>query len=126
MHAASNKRMVPEIMFSTECIPWQREVVIIRFICSHASVQYTALQMKSSARSISAINPDATENMDDFCYKHRELVRYHKSAPWTVSKDKWDTKESKSNSMMHAMYVLQYAKRHLSASNSKKIKPVAL
>ena len=32
----------------------------------------------------------------------------------TVSKDEWDTKEDTGKSMKNALYVLRYAKRHLS------------
>ena len=33
---------------------------------------------------------------------------------FTVSKDEWDTKEDTGKSMKNALYVLRYAKRHLS------------
>ena len=64
--------------------------------------------------NISAINPVATENLDDSC-KHREAVMRHycELTPCAVSKDKWDTKEDTSKSMKH-VYALQYVKRHLS------------
>ena len=32
---------------------------------------------------------------------------------FAVSKDEWDTKEDTGKSMKNALYVLQYAKRHL-------------
>jgi len=34
--------------------------------------------------------------------------------PVTVSKDEWDTKEDAGKSMKNALYVLRFAKRHLS------------
>ena len=37
-----------------------------------------------------------------------------KSTPFPVSKDEWDTKEDTSKSMKNALYILRYAKRHLS------------
>ena len=37
-----------------------------------------------------------------------------KSTPFAVSKDEWDTKEDTGKSMKNALYVLWYAKRHLS------------
>ena len=37
-----------------------------------------------------------------------------KSTLFTVSKDEWDTKEDTGKSMKNALYVLRYAKRHLS------------
>ena len=33
---------------------------------------------------------------------------------FAVSKDEWDTKEDTGKSMKNALYVLRYAKRHLS------------
>ena len=42
---------------------------------------------------------------------------------------KWDTKEDKDKSMIRALYVLWYAKRHIldkATLNSEKIKPIAL
>jgi len=48
---------------------------------------------------------------------------------FTVSKAEWNTKEDTGKSLKNALYVLWYAKRHLSGwrtSNSEKIKPVAL
>ena len=38
---------------------------------------------------------------------------YVKSIRSTISKDEWDTKEDTGKSMKNALYVLQYAKRHL-------------
>ena len=33
---------------------------------------------------------------------------------FAVSKDEWDTKEDAGKSMKNALYILQYAKRHMS------------
>jgi len=49
-----------------------------------------------------------------------------KSTLYVVSKDEWDTKEGPGKSMKNALYVQQYGKRHLLASNSENIKPIAL
>ena len=43
-----------------------------------------------------------------------------KLTPFPVSKDEWDTKEDTGKSMKNALYVLQYAKRHLSGRNDVK------
>ena len=40
-----------------------------------------------------------------------------KSTPFPVSKDEWDTKEDSGKSMKIALYVLRYAKRHLSGQS---------
>ena len=42
-------------------------------------------------------------------------MHYCKLAYWTVSKKKWNTKEDKDKSMVGALYIRSYAKRHLSA-----------
>ena len=47
-------------------------------------------------------------------------LRYHESTPWAVSKKKWDTKEDKGKSMMRALYVLRYAKKHVSVRSDVK------
>ena len=39
---------------------------------------------------------------------------------FTVSKDEWDTKEDTGKSMKNALYVLRYAKRHLSERSDIK------
>ena len=52
----------------------------------------------------SAINPVTTENMDDsHLQMETHALRYCESTLWTVSKKKWDTKEGKGKSMMHAL-----------------------
>ena len=48
---------------------------------------------------------------------------------FNVSKDEWNTKEDTGKSLEYALYVLQYAKRHLlgwSNVEQQKIKLVAL
>ena len=45
---------------------------------------------------------------------------YHtKLTLFTVSKDEWDTKEDTGKSMNNVLYVLRYAKRHLSSRCQK-------
>jgi len=39
---------------------------------------------------------------------------YHKSIPFVVSKDEWDTKEGPGRFMKNALYVQQHGKGHLS------------
>ena len=69
------------------------------------------------------------KNMDDFHYEGKPSCVIAKSTLFAVSKDEWDTKEDTGKSMKNALYILQYAKRHLYAEamlNSEKIKPVAV
>ena len=64
--------------------------------------------------STSAIKEAAMKNTDDFRYEGEPSRATAKSIPFTVSKDEWDTKEDTVKSMKNALYVLQYAKRHVS------------
>ena len=63
------------------------------------------------------------KNMDDFCYEGKSSHATAKSTPFTVSKDEWDTKKDTGKSMKNVLYVLRYAKRHLSGRTVKKSNP---
>ena len=54
------------------------------------------------------------KNMDDFCYEEKPSRATAKSTLFTVSKDEWDTKEDTGKSLENLLYVLPYAKKHLS------------
>ena len=56
------------------------------------------------------------KNMDNFCYVKEPCkgAITIKSKLFTVSKDEWNTKEDAGMSAKNALYVLWYAKRHLS------------
>ena len=54
------------------------------------------------------------KNMDDFCFEGKPSCARAKSTPFPVSKDEWDIKEDTGKSMKNTLYVLRYAKRHLS------------
>ena len=54
------------------------------------------------------------ENIDDFRYEGKPSRAIAKSTLLAVSKDEWDTKKDTGKSMKNALYVLWYAKRHLS------------
>ena len=57
----------------------------------------------------------AMTNTDDFRYMEGKPSRaITKLTLFAVSKDEWDTKENTGKSMKNALYVLRYAKRHLS------------
>ena len=49
-----------------------------------------------------------------FRYEGKPSCATAKLTPYTVSKDEWDTKEDTGKSMKNALYVLLYAKRHVS------------
>jgi len=51
------------------------------------------------------------KNTDNFYYT-KEVTT--KSMLFTVSKDKWNTKEDTGKSLKNALHILWYAKRHLS------------
>ena len=74
--------------------------------------------MKNTTRGTFAIQ--SQQKTQTIPHKRREAIRWHycESTPCAVSKDKWDTKEDTDKSLKHALYVLWYAKRHLSAKSN--------
>ena len=82
--------------------------------CRLCSTCYTAVQIKNYLKSAFAIKIATMTNTDDFCYKGKPSHAIVKSTLFAVSKDEWDTKEDTGKSMKNALYVLWYAKRHLS------------
>ena len=83
--------------------------VSIMLRCRLCSSRYTAVYC---LKSTSAIKIATMTNTDDFCYAKGS--HYAKSTPFTVSKDECGTKEDTGKSMKNALYVLRYARRHLS------------
>ena len=71
--------------------------------------------MKSTSGS--AIKIVTMTNTDDFRYEGKPSRAIAKSTFFAVSKDEWDTKEDTGKSMKDALYILRYAKRHLSGRN---------
>ena len=69
-------------------------------------------------KSTSTIKIAIMKNADDFCYDGKPSHACAKSTPFPVSKDEWDTKEDTDKSMKNALYVLWYAKRHLSGRSN--------
>ena len=55
---------------------------------------------------------------NDFHYKGKPSHAIAKSIYFAVSKDEWNTKEDTGKSMKNALYVLRYAKRHLSGQSN--------
>ena len=58
--------------------------------------------------------------MDDFYYEGKRSCATTKSTVFAVSKEEWDTKQDTGKSMKNALYVLRYAKRHLSGRSDVK------
>ena len=92
--------------------------VSIMLHCRLCSTCYTAVQIKNCSKSTSAIKKATMKNTDDFCYEEKPSRATTKLTLFAVSKDEWDTKEDTGKSMKNALYVLQYAKRHLSGQSN--------
>ena len=89
--------------------------VSIMLRCRLCSTRYTAVRIKNCLKSTSAIKITTMTNTDDFRYAEGKPSRaIAKSILFAVSKDEWDTKEDTGKSMKNTLYVLWYAKRHLS------------
>ena len=88
--------------------------VSIMLRCRLCSTRYTAIRIKNYLKSTSAIKIATMKNTDDFRFKGKQSRTRAKSTHFPVSKDEWDTKEDTGKSMKNVLYVLRYAKRHLS------------
>ena len=77
-------------------------------------------RIKNCLKSTSEIKIATMTNTDDFCYGGKSLCAIAKSILFAVSKDEWDTKEDTGKSKKNALYVLRYAKRHLSGRSDVK------
>ena len=91
--------------------------VSITLCCRLCSTHYTAIRIKNCLKSTSAIKIATMQNTYDFHFEGKPSHARAKSTPFPVSKDEWDTKEDTGKSMKNALYVLQYAKRHLSGQS---------
>ena len=92
--------------------------VYIMLHCWPCSTCCTAVQIKNCSKSTSAINVATMKSMDNFHFEGKSSCTTAKSTLFTVSKDEWDTKEDTGKSMKNALYVLRYAKRHLSGQSN--------
>ena len=92
-----------------------KSTVFITLHCRLCSTCYTAVLIKNCLKSTSAIKISTMKNTDDFHYEGKPSRATAKSTLSAVSKDEWDTKEDTGKSIKNALYVLRYAKRHLSA-----------
>ena len=86
--------------------------ISITIRCQLCSTHYTALQIKNCSKSTSATKVATMNNMDDFHYEGKPSRATAKSTPFA---DEWDTKEGTSKFLKNALYVLWYAKRHMSS-----------
>ena len=91
--------------------------VSITLLCRLCSTHYTAVRIKNCLNSTSAIKIATMKNTNDFRYEGKPSRATAKLALFAVSKDEWDTKE---DTMKNALYVMQYAKRHLSGRSDVK------
>ena len=97
-----------------ECTPCLKSKVSITLCCQLCSTRYTAIQIKNCLKSIPTMKIATMKNTDDFRFEGKPSRARAKSTPFPVSRDEWDTKEDTGKSMRNALYVLWYAKRHLS------------
>ena len=107
------KEMVPRALgyINDYCLKSEVSITLRCWLCP---TRYTAVQIKNCLKSASAIKIATMTIMDDFRYEGKPSRAIAKSTLFAVSKDEWDTKEDTGKSMKNALYVLRYAKRHLS------------
>ena len=106
--------MNPRIPHLKWCrVPLKSEVSIM-LRCQICSTRYAAFRIKNCLKSTFAIKIATMTNTDDFRYEGKPSRGIAKSTLSAVSKDEWDTKEDTGKSMKNALYVLWYAKKHLS------------
>ena len=109
-HTERKAAMSPVILI----IVWMKSEVSTTLCCWLCSTHCTAVRIKNCSKSTSANKIVTMENMDDFRYEGKPSRATTKWTLFAVSKDEWDTKEDTCKSMKNVLYVLRYAKRHLS------------
>ena len=89
--------------------------VSIMLCCQLCSTCYTAVRIENCSKSTSTIKTATRKNTDDFRHKGKPSCAIAKSTLFAVSEDEWDAKKDTGTgkSMKNALYILQYAKRHL-------------
>ena len=103
---------------SPSCINYRlKSEVSIILCCRLYSTRYSAVRIKNCLKSISNVKIATMTNTDDFRYEGKPSCATAKSTLVAVNKDEWDTKEDTGKSMKNALYILQYAKRHLSGQS---------
>ena len=89
--------------------------VSITLRCGLCSIHYTAVRIKNCLKSTSVIKIATMKIRTISVMKgSHHVLCTTKSTLFVVSKDEWNTKEDTGKSMKNALYVLWYAKRHLS------------
>ena len=88
--------------------------VSITLRCRLCSTCYTAIKNQELFEKHLCNQNSHYENTDDFRFEGKPSRAHTKLTHFPVSKDEWDTKEDTGKSMKNALYVLRYAKRHLS------------
>ena len=125
LHSISNLDLFGKHLYNP-CIPKKclnfinyrlKSEVSITLHCWLCSTHYTAIQIKNCLKSTSAIKIATMKNTDNFHFQGKPSYAIVKSIPFLVSKDEWDTKKDTGKSMNNALYVLRYAKRHLSGQS---------
>ena len=111
------KEMVPRPNFINYRL---KSEVSIMLRCQLCSTRYTAIRIKNCLKSAFAIKMATMKNTDDFHFEGKPSHAHTISTLFPVSKDEWDTKEDTGKSMKNALYVLRYAKRHLSGRGDIK------
>ena len=101
----------PQLVYINYPLKSEVSITLLSPLCS---THYTAVQIKNCLKSTSAIKIATMKNTDNFLCKGKPSRATAKSTLFAVSKDEWDTKEDTGKSLKNALYVLQYAKRHLS------------
>ena len=105
------KEMVPRPNFINYHLKSEVSITLRYQLCS---THYTAIRIKNCLKSAFAIKIATMKNTDNFHFERKPSCACAKLTPFPVSKDEWDTKEDTGKSMKNALYVLRYAKRHLS------------
>ena len=127
LHSISNQELFKKYLCNPR-IPKQRNSAVhpsyinyrlkseasIMLCCRLCSTRYTAVRIKNCSKRTSAIKIATMKNTDDFRYEGKPSRATTKLTLFAVSKDEWGTKEDTDKSMKNALYVLRYAKKHLS------------
>ena len=102
------------------CLKSEVSITLTKICCQLCSTCYTAVRIKNCLKSTSAIRIATMKNTGDFRYEGKPSCATAKLILFAVSKDEWDTKEDteKEKSMKNALYILRYAKRHLSGQSN--------
>ena len=127
LHSILNQELFEKHLYDP-CIPKERNSaacpnyinyhlkseVSITLHCRLCSTSYTAVRIKNCLKSTSAIIIATMKNTDNFRYEGKPSHATAKSTLFAISKDEWYTKEETDKSMKNALYILRYARRHLS------------